>query len=304
MTKLLRVLPSFLIQNEEGEDHLNLLLYRTDLLVNNYMLTHDEKFKSEATAVWVVIDNLLATLDDAFKKSNMTIMTKDWASLKILINNFVDAQHKIINTVNAQELITLQKESVVTFNKILDIIDGPLTATSERVGGMFDLQYKQVENGNAAIVNNMVTIRWIEYVVLVISIISSLIIAMYTSRGVINQINIFRFHSNKIATGDLTQRIMISSHDEMGQLVNDLNTMTDSLSSITKQITQSCHNMVGTLEEVKRAVDTQSSGASEQASSINQITASLEEIEKSSAQTMEKAKALGGAAERTSETSQ
>ncbi len=62
--------------------------------------------------------------------------------------------------------------------------------------------------------------------------------------------------------------------------------------------------MVTTLEQVKHSVDVQSAGASEQASSINQITASLGEIEKSSTQTIEKAKALGEAADRTREKGQ
>lgn|GEM_PF-2069779 len=110
---------------------------------------------------------------------------------------------------------------------------------------------------------------------------------------------IYSSHSSKVAAGDLTQRLQISEGDEMSGLGKDLNAMTESLSSITRQITNACHNMVSTLTEVKSAVDTQSAGASEQASSINQITASLEEIEKSSSQTIEKAKMLGEIAERT-----
>src|SRR5207253_5280909 len=95
------------------------------------------------------------------------------------------------------------------------------------------------------------------------------------------------------------QRVSVNSRDEMGLLGDDLNTMTEGLSTITRQISEACHNMVSMLAEVKHAVDSQSAGASEQASSINQITASLEEIEKSSTQTIEKAKALGEVAERT-----
>jgi len=57
--------------------------------------------------------------------------------------------------------------------------------------------------------------------------------------------------------------------------------------------------MVSTLEEARHAANVQSTGAAEQAASINEITSSLGEIEKSSTQTIEKAKALGEVAELT-----
>jgi methyl-accepting chemotaxis protein len=111
-------------------------------------------------------------------------------------------------------------------------------------------------------------------------------------------------HSARVAKGDLTQRLTLEGNHEMAQLGDDLNQMTDNLSTIAQRITESCHNMVSNLEEVKQSIEVQSTGATEQASSINEITASLEEIEKSSAQTIEKAKALGEVAEKTRENGQ
>lgn len=121
---------------------------------------------------------------------------------------------------------------------------------------------------------------------------------------IVKKANLFSSHSAKVAAGDLRERLSSDSNDEMGRLGKDLNTMTENLSIMAQQITEASHNMVATLEQVKHSVDVQSSGASEQASSINQITASLGEIEKSSNQTIEKAKALGEAADRTREKGQ
>lgn len=122
--------------------------------------------------------------------------------------------------------------------------------------------------------------------------------------NIVKTANTFSQHSSRISQGDLTQRISIENTNEMSQLGKDLNTMTDNLANITHRITEACHNMVSTLEEVKQSVNIQTTGATEQASSINEITASLEEIEKSSSQTIEKTKALGEAAERTREKGQ
>ena len=125
-----------------------------------------------------------------------------------------------------------------------------------------------------------------------------------TSRKIIEPIKKYSRHSTKVASGDLTERLVISRNDEMGVLGKDLNEMTEGLASITKKITEASQTMSSTLEEVKLVSSLQSTGISEQASSINEITASLEEIDKSTAQTLEKAMALGDIAEKTSQQGQ
>ncbi|HTM63027.1 MAG TPA: HAMP domain-containing methyl-accepting chemotaxis protein [Gammaproteobacteria bacterium] len=126
--------------------------------------------------------------------------------------------------------------------------------------------------------------------------------------SVVKAANLFSKHTGRVASGDLVDRIDIGSglinQESMVTLGNDLNHMTDNLATITNDIMQACTSMVSTLEEVRHAVDAQSSGASEQASSINEITASITEIEKSATQTMNKAKELGGVAEKTRQSGQ
>lgn len=122
--------------------------------------------------------------------------------------------------------------------------------------------------------------------------------------NIVQTADAFSKHSSRVAAGDLTERLHIESGDEMGHLGNDLNAMTEGLAMITKKITEASHNMFLALEEVRHAADMQSTGVSEQASSINEITASLEEIDKSATQTMEKAKILGQIAEQTSQKGQ
>ena len=121
--------------------------------------------------------------------------------------------------------------------------------------------------------------------------------------NVVNSAKRFSQQSSNVANGDLRERIKLNGQDNemMAKLGGDLNSMTDSLSTMTKQIMETSHNMVSTLEEVRRSVDVQSTGATEQAASINQITASLGEIEKSTTQTIDKARALGKAAKKTQE---
>jgi methyl-accepting chemotaxis protein len=104
-----------------------------------------------------------------------------------------------------------------------------------------------------------------------------------------------------ITDGDLTQRINIEGEDDLAQLSNHLNVMTDALTGITNRIREASTSSLSSLKELEAAIQSQTTGASEQASSVNETTTTLQEIKSISVQTVEKASALGDSAERTRE---
>lgn len=273
--------------------------------LQTYMLTKDSKYKDTIYVLWNYISQVESKLDALSEHWSDQAMKNKWNEVKGMMVTIKNQQDKFLSSTPTQELIlTYITESVANIENFFTIIDGPMSASGERKGGLFDNQYQRMDQASHKIIGNLSDIRNIEYLLLGLSVLISLLIFYFTTRGIVYIVNNFRKHSNKVASGDLTQRIDVLSNDEMGQLGDDLNRMTEGLSIITKQITEASHSMVTMLEEVKHAVNVQSSGATEQASSINQITASLAEIEKSSTQTIEKAKDLGDVAERTREKGQ
>ncbi len=290
--------------SHENSYDLEAQLVSSQMDLNSWVISQNPSFKVEFSDGWKNVEKISKLLDDISSKWSLKNI-QTWLNMKPYIIQLKALQMKVMNTNDKAEAVRLMlTESYPLLNKILDVLDGPVSSTGERTGGLIDVQSDQLNQGTNKIVMSLSAISNSVYFLLILGILLSIFIALYTSRAIIAHVNIFRSYSKRIATGDLTQRIRVKDGDEIGQLGNDLNTMTDSLSNITLQITESCHNMVTTLEEVKRAVSMQSTGASEQASSINEITASLEEIEKSSTQTMDKAKSLGEVAERTRERGQ
>lgn len=344
------------------------MLSSTQNSTHAYALNHDPKLKTEFDLYWNNINKLTIAIDgfsNYWENSDLV----NWNEVKNLMNQLKSSQLKVFDnsfsstsqTVN--QYITTNITTIL--NKIYEILDGKLDSGGERVGGMFDKQYKLLSIQAQSIIQELNNIKIIEYILVITSILISCIVAGFTAHKILpplnnaidiakriasnernlkiavistdetgqllaaldamqasineNEIklkkneentrqlfenivktaNVFSQHSSRVAAGDLTQKISIENQDEMSQLGVDLNVMTEGLATITKKITEACHNMVSTIQEVKHSVDVQSSGATEQASSINQITASLEEIEKSSSQTIEKAKTLGEIAGRT-----
>jgi PAS domain S-box-containing protein len=106
---------------------------------------------------------------------------------------------------------------------------------------------------------------------------------------------------SKITKGDLSQQIVVEGDDDLSQLAVHLNAMTDALTGITNRIREASSSSLSSLKELEAAIQSQTTGASEQASSVNETSTTLQEIKSISVQTIEKASALGDSAERTRE---
>lgn len=275
--------------------------------LRSMLLTRDDKYRTEFNYTWNYINETTTKINELSSQLANTNLNNKWSAVKSSLTQLHNEQIKLFNTnalPDSTNISGILKSTDVIINNIFNELDGHKNDVNIRSGGMYDIQYNQLHKGAEKIIHDMNVIQVTEYCLTLLAIIISSLIAIFTSRGILKNINVFRQHSSQVAAGDLTQHITLETRDELGQLGKDLNVMTDGLATITKQITGACQNMVTTLEEVKHAVNLQSTGATQQASSINEITSSLDEIEKSSSQTMQKAKALGDAAERTREKGQ
>lgn len=284
---------------------LNSNIFLSQFILQKIVFTNDQALKNNFNKIWTKIEESVSELNQFSNAWSNSQYLKQWSELKALIDNLKNEQFKWLNTTTKDTANLLQQINSDTIPLLLQISQLLNVQNSNNMNlenlGLLDWQSQKLNKGTANVVESLDMAQWTEYLLSILGVIAAVIIALVTARSIVRHINIFRQHSSRIASGDLTRSIEIERDDEMGLLGNDLNVMTNSLASIAKELTQSCHDMVTTLAEVRHAVDMQSSGASEQASSINEITASLSEIEKSSAQTMDKAKSLGEAAERTRE---
>lgn len=109
----------------------------------------------------------------------------------------------------------------------------------------------------------------------------------------------YRYLIEKIASGDLTQRLKISGDDELSHLGSNLNTMTDALSDVTEKIKEAIDTMGGNLNQVEEAVTAQAASASEQAAAVTETVTIIDQIKATSNQTLVKANALADAADKT-----
>lgn len=112
------------------------------------------------------------------------------------------------------------------------------------------------------------------------------------------RVEILREHIVRVASGDLTRRMVVTGNDDLSQLGLNLNMMTENLASIASGTSQAVNVIQSTIAELQSAINNQSSGASEQAAAVNETTVSLDQIKGMAAQAMERVQILGETAER------
>lgn len=280
---------------------LNSNILRNQSTIRAFVVTRDESLKSSIMEQWAQNDRVIESINNLSPYWKV-LPVQAWQEIKDLIQNLEESEKQILKETNTNVIKdNLNKKLIPITNQILSLLHG----NSKNQGkGIFKQEYEQLQQDIQTNLDNLKTLEKLEWMLLVLGALFSIAITFYTLKSIFIHIRSFSDYSRKIASGDLTQQITVSTKDEMGELGADLNKMTNSLADIAKQITRSSHDMASTLGEVKQAVDVQSTGATEQASAINEITASLSEIEKSSSQTIEKVKSLGELALRTQENGQ
>ncbi|MEW6765122.1 MAG: methyl-accepting chemotaxis protein [Pseudomonadota bacterium] len=121
-------------------------------------------------------------------------------------------------------------------------------------------------------------------------------IALWIMRSITRPLNEAVQVANRLAEGDLTVRVNVSSRDEVGLLLTAMRDMVEKLTRVVTDINSAVDGLSSASEEVSATAQTMSQGASEQAASVEETSASLEQMNASIQQNTENAKATDGIA--------
>ncbi|MCE2593672.1 methyl-accepting chemotaxis protein [Motilimonas cestriensis] len=120
-----------------------------------------------------------------------------------------------------------------------------------------------------------------------IAIAMGIVIAIVIAKGIVGPLRQANVILGDIAKGegDLTRRLVIHSHDEVGQLSNHFNAFMAKLESIIAEVVSSSNQLVKAAEEMTQVSHESSKGLNQQnsettqlASAINQMALTIEEV--------------------------
>ncbi|MCE9596972.1 MAG: HAMP domain-containing protein [Spirochaetia bacterium] len=147
---------------------------------------------------------------------------------------------------------------------------------------------------------NLYSVLGVVFLFVLITIVLSFIM----TRQIVNQLGLAVSAANRLAEGDMTVSLDVSSKDEIGQTLLALKNMVDRLSNTISQIRSSAESMASASEEVSATAQSLSQGSSEQAASVEETSSSLEEMNASIQQNAENARTTNEIANQSSRESE
>jgi len=138
-------------------------------------------------------------------------------------------------------------------------------------------------------------------IVSLVSVILGVTAGIVINRSIANPIGNALDICIEIADGNLSVPISVDSKDEVGQLLDAMQTMKDKLNHIVSEVRNNSIALASASEEVSATSQSLSQASSEQAASVEETSASIEEITASVTQNAENAQLTEGMATKSSE---
>ena len=135
---------------------------------------------------------------------------------------------------------------------------------------------------------------FVMFTVVLITFIAATFVTFAVSRGITRPVKAMAAHLDEMAQGggDLTKRIEIISHDEVGQMANSFNSFVKKLEDIISEVRISSDGVASAAAQVAASAASLSQGTSEQAASIEETTSSLEQMSASITQNAENSRQM------------
>ncbi len=109
-------------------------------------------------------------------------------------------------------------------------------------------------------------------------LIITLIINYFFSKSITKGLEEGVRFAQKLASGDLTTKLIIRQKDEVGQLASALNVMSAKIREIVIGITDNANNIASASEQMSSTSEELSQGASEQAATVEEVSSTMEEM--------------------------
>ena len=139
---------------------------------------------------------------------------------------------------------------------------------------------------------------------IVLSVIATLLgfgLAWWVTRSITKPVNEAVAAADALAAGDLTVRVESNSKDEVGQLMNSMQTMITKLSHTIGEVITNADALSNAAQQVSATAQSLSQSSSEQAASVEETTASIEQMTASITQNTENAKVTDNMATKSSQ---
>jgi methyl-accepting chemotaxis protein len=229
---------------------------------------------AEASSAKTKGDVARKSLEDALAKATHLATEAGkprWAAIGALWTEFKQSDDRIRTLLDGGDRDGAQTLSVTEARSVAQKMD---VSISELLG----LEQKRMEEADDATDADYIQARnmliGIVSVALLIAVAMAFWIAMTISRGLTRANSVVR----DVSEGDLTKMAEITTRDEIGELLGNVNLMIERLRGVVGDALSASDNVSAGSQELSSASEQISQGATEQAASAEEASASMEEM--------------------------
>lgn len=185
-------------------------------------------------------------------------------------------------------LASMKGEGANKFKASIDAINNLVDIKVKIAQGKYEAAVKTYEDSKLTLIT-----------VIFIGIALGLFLGWVIARMLASGLSQVATVTQSAAQGDLTQRVDITSSDELGAMAKAFNAMLDSLNKIVSEVREGTGSITSAASQISTGVQDLSQRTSEQASALEETSASMEEMTstvKQNADNAKQANQLGNAA--------
>ncbi|MEN6565993.1 MAG: HAMP domain-containing protein, partial [Veillonellales bacterium] len=224
--------------------------------LNDYKNAADENSKLE--------EELIQTSTTAEgKRLAVEVKALDDKYSKITEEKFIP----LVQAGHQEEALQILSSEMNPIAKALD--NKTAEAQSFRNKEINDSLNKAVEHSNQA--------KNISIAAALLSAVLGILIGFFAARRMSRPVNQLAAVAEKVANGDLTQQVKITSQDEIGQLAASFNTMVTALKTLIRQVTENAEQVASSSEELTASSEQSAQAANQVATSITDVAKGAEE---------------------------
>lgn len=267
-----------------------------------------------------------ALQDKARSLAEMTAYT----SVASLDFNDPEAMAQVITTASRDETVRFMYfydmfgEEFATFNdSLITELELPLTEyyeTNEEFNkeiGLYQVVFRPIRNFEENQVGALLmgfsrekVVQSIRTNIIFTFIFSFLLLAIgfsatfYISGLITNRLNLVITVVNKVADGNLSEKIMECGNDELGKFAQTFNIMIDNMQEIIGKVQQAVFKLDSSVKDIQDGVQHQATTSTQQSASISETTATMEELAQTSRQIAQNADSVVDVAKQTENSAQ
>lgn len=253
------------LQNKNDQSNvIEVLIIEKDLYALTDMI-NDYVYKEKPIPVNEVVAKLQSIIDRTKALQLPDDLQSNKQSMLALLKQYDDMGKS--NPKIASNLFTVKDKLLSLSSSMNDKIDG-LTASQEQ---------KSKDDGSQ--VNTMLI------TVTILAIIIGIFFALFIRNMIVRPMNAVALAVEKISKGDLTQQLSTDRKDEIGQLYNNIGTMSKTLNTLISEVVSGVMNLSSTSEQLEalskqsqKMMQSQRDETDQVATAINEMSSTVAEV--------------------------